>query len=153
MYDKTDWGNTIWYLFHTLIHKVDPDKFIHVINDFEFIIKNITANLPCPECAKDASEIVKKINFSNITKKDELKLLLFNFHNKINLKLKKDTFDFSNLDNKYDKANFKIIYNNFNIIFSQNTNNSKLMNTSFNRQILLNKINISINNIADNFTP
>tara|TARA_B100001741_G_C16129064_1_gene403654 strand:- start:120 stop:581 length:462 start_codon:yes stop_codon:yes gene_type:complete len=151
MYDKTDWGNTIWYLFHTLIHNVDSEKFINVVKDFEYVIKNVTANLPCPECAKEATDIIKKLNFSNITKKDELKLLLFNFHNKINLKLKKNTFDLSDLDNKYEKANFKIIHNNFNLIFSQNTNNNKLMNNSFNRNFLLKNINNSINNIVNNF--
>ena len=44
---------------------------------------------------------------------EELKLLLFNFHNHVNRKLKKPIFEKSELDDKYSKANFRAIYNNF----------------------------------------
>ena len=43
-------------------------------------------------------------------------LLLFNFHNHVNRKLKKPVFELSELDNKYSKANINALYNNFFII-------------------------------------
>tara|TARA_B100000424_G_C22912132_1_gene485267 strand:- start:527 stop:988 length:462 start_codon:yes stop_codon:yes gene_type:complete len=150
-FDKTTWGNTVWYLFHTLIHKIKESDFNEVKNDFIFVIKTISSNLPCPECSEDAKIQLNKINFDNINSKEELKLLLFNYHNYVNKKLNKPIFDFSQVNDKYSKANIRIIYNNFFIIFSSNSNIPQLMNISFHRKNNLPKIRIALDKIIAKF--
>ena len=135
--DNKTWGNNIWYLFHTIAHKIKESSFLEIKDDLIFILQNICSHLPCPECSKDATDKLNKINFANLSNKNDYKILIFNFHNNINKKLNKPLFELSKLDEKYEKANINIIYHNFNLIFSQNTNRPQLMSSSFHRQHIL----------------
>ena len=146
-FDKTIWGNTVWYLFHSLIYKIKESHFNEVKDDFIYVVKTICANLPCPECSADANNELNKVQFDNINSKEEVKLLLFNFHNHVNKKLNKPIFKLSQLDDKYSKANIKVIYNNFFIIFASNSNTPQLMSASFHRQYNLPKIKIALDKI------
>jgi hypothetical protein len=137
---KEIWGNNVWNLFHTIAHKIKEDRFEFHKNNIIYILENICNTLPCPECSKDASDMLKKVNFSQINTKNDFKLLIFNFHNAINAKLNKPQFDFNELDNRYIKANIDILYNNINIIFTSNTNIPQLMTSSFHRNLLFPKI-------------
>ena len=150
-FDKTLWGNTVWYLFHTLAYKIKDTNFNEVKNDMVYVIKTISSNLPCPDCSQDANIQLNKVNFDNISSKEELKLLLFNFHNHVNRKLGKPNFEISQLDDKYSKANFNKIYNNFFIIFGSNSNTPQLMSASFHRQHNLPKIKIALDKIITKF--
>jgi len=145
-FNKEIWGNTIWYLFHTIAHKIKENEFNNIKKDIIFLIKIICSTLPCPECSKDATDILNKINMDNISSKKELKSFLYNFHNYINKKLNKPIFLETDLDSKYSKGNIYNLYNNFYIIYSSNTNIPQLMNSSFQRQYNLPKIK----NILDN---
>ena len=139
-FPKEVWGATVWNLFHTIADKIKEDKFEFHKNNLIYILENICNTLPCPECSKDATNMLKKVDFAHINNKAEFKLLIFNFHNAINTKLKKPLFDFNELDSKYSKANIDIIYNNLNIIYSSNTNIPQLMSSSFHRHHLFPKI-------------
>lgn len=136
-FDNKTWGNNIWYLFHTIAHKIKDSSFIDIKEDLIFIVKNICSNLPCPECGKDALEKLNRVNFNSITCKQEFKVLLFNFHNSINKKLNKPLFELNDLDEKYEKANIQALYHNFTIIYSHNSNVPQLMSASFHRQYIL----------------
>lgn len=137
---KEIWGNNVWNLFHTIAHKIKEERFEFHKNNIIYILENICNTLPCPECSKDASDMLKKVNFSQINTKNDFKLLIFNFHNAINAKLNKPQFDFNELDNRYSKANIDILYTNINIIFTSNTNIPQLMTSSFHRNLLFPKI-------------
>jgi hypothetical protein len=137
---KEIWGNNVWNLFHTIAHKIKEDRFEFHKHNIIYILENICNTLPCPDCSKDASDMLKKVNFSQINTKNDFKLLIFNFHNAINTKLNKPLFDFNELDNRYSKANIDILYTNINIIFTSNTNIPQLMTSSFHRNILFPKI-------------
>jgi len=139
-FSKEIWGSSVWNLFHTIAHKIKEERFEFHKNNIIYILENICATLPCPECSKDATEMLKKVNFSQINTKNDFKLLIFNFHNAINAKLNKPQFDFNELDNRYSKANIDILYNNINIIYTSNTNIPQLMTSSFHRNLLFPKI-------------
>ena len=111
-FSKEIWGNNIWYLFHSLAHKIREEKFDAHKNNLIFIIKTVCNTLPCPECSKDATAMLDKVDFNNIKNKNDFKILLFNFHNAINAKLNKPMFSYSSLDNKYNNVNFDALYNN-----------------------------------------
>ena len=150
-FDKIIWGNTVWFLFHTLAHKIKESDFNELKNDIIYLVKTVSTNLPCPECSQDAANELNKVKFDNINSKEELKLLLFNFHNYVNRKLKKPIFELSQLDNKYSKANIKVIYRNFFIIFASNSNTPQLMSATFHRQHNLPKIKITLDKIISKF--
>ena len=136
------WGNTIWFLFHSILYKINQDDFLKVKKDIIFVIINVCNNLPCPECREDASNVLKKINLDNINDKNELEKFIFNFHNHVNKKLNKKEFKFEDLK-IYEKANINGIIHNFNLIY----NVPQLMSESFHRTYILPKINEAIKNI------
>jgi hypothetical protein len=139
-FSKEIWGSSVWNLFHAIAHKIKEDKFLFHKSNIIYIIENICNTLPCPDCSKDATAMLKKVDFAQINSKADFKLLMFNFHNAINTKLKKPLFDFNELDDKYSKANIDAIYNNLNIIYTSNSNVPQLMSSSFHRHHLFPKI-------------
>jgi hypothetical protein len=109
---KMKWGEPTWFLFHTLAHKIKDEYFLQVRTELLNNIYAICANLPCPTCAAHAMEYMKSINFNTIRTKHELKIMLFNFHNTVNLKKGFALFPYEQLDEKYANAvTYKIIYN------------------------------------------
>ena len=141
------WGNNIWYLFHTISYKIKEESFVIIKNDLIEIFKNICKNLPCPDCSKDAMNIIGKINFNNVNTKEDFKLMLFNFHNYVNRKLKKKEFKYEDFDNKYKNANIISLIHNFNIIFNSKASNPHMISSSFLRKQELPKINILLNKL------
>jgi hypothetical protein len=150
-FDKSTWGNAIWYLFHTLANNIKETEFLSVKNELIYVIKTVSANLPCPECSQDAVIKLGRVNFDNIKTKQEFKLLLFNFHNQVNVKLRKPVYQIAELDEKYSKANISSIYKNFFIIFSANINIPQLMIGSFHRKNNIPKIRSALDKIIANF--
>tara|TARA_B100000780_G_scaffold85409_1_gene58588 strand:- start:7243 stop:7704 length:462 start_codon:yes stop_codon:yes gene_type:complete len=146
-FDKNVWGNATWYLFHTLAYKIKESDFPELKNDIIYIVKTIATNLPCPDCSQDAANQLSKVQFDNISNKEELKLLLFNFHNYVNRKLGKSNFEISQLDDKYSNANINAIYNNFFKIYNSNSNTPQLMSASFHRKYNIPKIKIALDRI------
>jgi hypothetical protein len=150
-FDKSTWGNATWYLFHTLANNIKETEFLSVKNELVYVIKTVSANLPCPECSHDAVIKLGGVNFDNIKTKQEFKLLLFNFHNQVNVKLRKPVYQIAELDEKYSKANITAIYKNFFIIFSANINIPQLMIGSFHRKNNIPKIRSALDKIIANF--
>lgn len=148
-YSKEVWGNNIWYLFHSIAHKIKESEFSNVKNDLSYLLNTISSNLPCPECSADAVSVLNKVNFNNISSKEEFKKFVFNFHNHVNKKLNKPLFEYEKLDEKYKDANIKALYHNFNIIFTSNSNIPQLMSASFHRQQTMPKINFVLNSLLD----
>ena len=64
------WGPAVWTLFHTLAEKIDENAYPHLVNSLFNVIVRICKFLPCPECAKDASNFLAKINIKEINKKE-----------------------------------------------------------------------------------
>lgn len=93
------WGPTTWMLFHTLAEKIKEEHFSTYRNIILKFIINICSCLPCPTCREDATNFFKKLNLNFIKTKNDLKLFLYNFHNRINKKTFKPIKDISILDN------------------------------------------------------
>ena len=99
------WGPHVWTFLHCFCEKLNNNFFN--LNKMEIIIfiKTIMFNLPCPLCSNDTIIKFKMVNYKKIKTKDELKMLIFYYHNNVNKKLKKK------------KANIEILekYKNYNI--------------------------------------
>ena len=129
------WGPPIWTLFHTLIEKINPNAYPFVIGSMFNMIVRICKFLPCPECSKDATNFLAKINLSDYKTKLEFKNMFYLFHNWVNSKKRKPLFNYGNI-NQYANRNLILVINNF--ISKYNTKgNMNLLTDSFNRGFVI----------------
>jgi hypothetical protein len=150
---KIEWGEPIWFLFHTLAHKVKDAAFLKVKTELLNIIFLICTNLPCPDCANHATRYLQGINFDAISTKDQLKDMLFNFHNSVNMKKGVSVFPRDQLDTKYDAAITVNIVNNFYHNFDKSSNIQKMAANGFHRTRTIQKMKGWIANNANCFNP
>lgn len=117
------WGSSVWYLFHSLAEKISEEGYNNLKNELCNLIQTICFNLPCIECAKHATEYTKKtLNAKLLPTKDHLKIYLFNFHNSVNERLKKQSFN--NYD-MYKQSNLKLIFQNFKLHYLRYRDHSR----------------------------
>ena len=112
------WGEPTWFFLHTIAEKVKPESFAIVRSDLLKNIYNVCTNLPCPYCAKHAKTHLDSINFSRISSKEELKMMLYTFHNVVNAKKNYPIFPREELDAKYSLANTRKIFTHFIVHFN-----------------------------------
>lgn len=106
------WGEPTWFLFHTLAEKIKPEYYSEIQKELLNIIYTICSNLPCPNCAKHATDYLNAMNFNTLTTKDSLRIMLYNFHNAVNRRKGFPEFPYEELSKKYSTANtVNIIYN------------------------------------------
>lgn len=146
---KQEWGNITWLLFHTLAEKVNETNFEKNRDTILSVIIQITNILPCPHCAEDGSSILRTINYPNVKTKDNLKKLLFIFHNKVNLKLNKPLFLEEDLS-KYKNTNTVNVINTFIKKFFNRKYNEQLLMHSFQTQLVKHKVITSLNSLILN---
>lgn len=107
------WGEPTWLLFHTLAEKVKPEKFAMIRTELLNTIYTICTTLPCPECAKHATKYMNSINFNAVQTKEQLKDVLFTFHNEVNKRKNYPLFPRTMLESKYAATNTVIVIQNF----------------------------------------
>lgn len=130
------WGEPTWFLFHTLAEKVKDEYFDEISSQLFNFIKQICNNLPCPECAQHASQYINGVNFDAIRNKNQLKILLFTFHNTINNRKNYDKFDYTDID-KYGSAITINIIKNFFYHFGKKHYSVRLDVSGNHRSIIL----------------
>lgn len=133
---KMKWGEPTWFLFHTLAEKVKPEYFSLVKTELLNNIYAICKNLPCPNCASHATQYLNGINFNTIRTKEDLKLMLFNFHNAVNEKKGLPIFYLVDLNEKYSKAVTLNIINNFIMHFRDKHKSIRMISDDLYRQRL-----------------
>jgi hypothetical protein len=140
------WGPPIWIFFHSLIEKIKDENFSDVRIPVINFIRQISSNLPCPDCSNHATLFFSKVNFNFIKTKDDLRQLLYVFHNMVNKRKNKKPFSISGLQS-YQNVNLIEIYNKFIEVY-KTTGNMKLLADNFQRQIIVKNLKIwLINNI------
>lgn len=110
------WGPHIWNFLHCFCEKIDEQFFINNKKSVFVFIKNILFNLPCPICSSDSRIQFQKVNIDIIKTKEELKNLLFYYHNYVNKKLKKKEKS-KNVLNVYRGYNIQKCYKNFQLVY------------------------------------
>lgn len=130
---KLEWGEPIWTFFHTLAQKILPEHYELKSRELFDIIKLICNNLPCPICTEHATKYLNKINFFSLKTKDDLKLMLFQFHNEVNTRKKYSQFPLSELDSKYERAITINVINNFLLSYRKKSRNLQMIATEMNK--------------------
>lgn len=134
------WGPPIWYFFHTLAEQIKDDKFNEIFIQLFSYIKRICRCLPCPDCSNHATHFLSKVNPVGIRCKQDLKNVMFFFHNTVNKRKSKPIFDVNNLS-QYSNTPIIVAYNNFVAVF-KTKGNMKLLADSFQRQLLLKEFRV-----------
>jgi hypothetical protein len=145
------WGPAVWTLFHTLVEKLNPNAYNKIAGSFFAMIVQICRVLPCPECSRDASGFLAKINLNNYKTKDEFKNMIYLFHNWVNAKKRKPLYNYAYLQ-KYAHMNLGFVINDF--ISKYNTKgNMKLLAETFQRSFVIRNFKAWINGFGRAFVP
>jgi Erv1 / Alr family len=134
------WGPPTWLMLHTLAEKVKEDSFPLVRKELLNIILMICLHLPCPTCAGHATEYLDKIKLDRITNKEQLKEMLFTFHNTVNKRKQYELFPLEELDSKYSSAVTANILQNFIFYYGQRYITNRLSVDGFHRKILIQRL-------------
>lgn len=134
---KMKWGEPTWFLFHTLAEKVKDEQFVQIRDDLLNKIKTICMNLPCPDCANHATKYINGLNFNTIQTKQDLKLMLFQFHNAVNTRKNVPLYPLDQLDSKYSRANTVKIIENFMFYFQDKHFSIRMIANDFHRSRLV----------------
>jgi len=110
------WGPHIWNFLHCFCEKIKEEFFISNKESVFIFLNNILFNLPCPICSHDSRLQFGKVNINIIKTKNDLKNLLFYYHNYVNNKLRKKKKNINCL-NVYKKYNIHKCYKNFQLVF------------------------------------
>lgn len=145
------WGESIWFLFHTLACKVKQEDFAQIRVELLNNIYAICSNLPCPACATHATEYMNKINYNKVQTKEDLKMLLFTFHNEVNKRKSFPIFSYSDLDEKYSKANTVNIIQNFMQHFQDKHKSIRMIANDFHRTRLVSVLKVWFNKNIQHF--
>ena len=129
------WGPPIWTFFHKLAENINENHYNKLKNQLFFYIKRICSLLPCPECSKDATLFLAKIDINKLGHKNDFKKLIYIFHNYVNVKKRKRVFNYSHID-VYKKYNIIQCFNKFMSVYNTN-GNMNLLTESFQRKLLI----------------
>jgi hypothetical protein len=142
---KSVWGPATWSMLHCLVLKIKDDA--NNIEDIKILIRSICDNLPCPYCASHAISIIQKSNFSKIQDILSLRVFVFQLHNKVNEKLKKPQFDYSQHLEKYKTYKIVDVINTF-IATYNNNSGVTMMLYSFHKKQVINQVKIYFKTFA-----
>jgi hypothetical protein len=145
----SQWGPPTWIFIHTLAEKIKDTSFDIIGKSLIYNIIQICNLLPCPECSQHAKEFWQKVNLATIKTKNDLKNVLFVFHNTVNRRRKQPIYKYENLE-YYKSRNVVETYN----AFARNFNtygNMNLITDSFHRTRLLYNLKKWITNNITHF--
>lgn len=144
------WGFDTWRFLHTMSEKIKEENYETEKVKILSIIKSICNTLPCPDCKSHAVTFMKKITIKNIPNKQNLQILLLNFHNEVNKRLKKEIQSNEILET-YKSNNLIEIIHTFVKVYSRPVHNNRLMMDSLNRNFLMKEILKYFNSNIDKF--
>ena len=151
---KVKWGPAVWFALHTLAEKVKEESFSKIREPLLKWIYNICTHLPCPDCSMHAKSYLDAVNFNTILCKQDLKRMLFDFHNSVNLRKGYSQFAIEELDAKYSNAVTFNILQNFVSFFEDRKHRSvKLIATDLHRALMSNEFKKWMNENIQYFDP
>ena len=133
---KSVWGPATWTMLHCLVLKLKDDAPIQTINSVKTIISNICDNLPCPYCSSHARSLLQKSNFNKIADILSLRVFIFEFHNKVNERLKKPIMDYSTHLEKYKNSKLVDVVNTFISVFNNNSGTTMMLYSFHKKQTI-----------------
>ena len=138
---KAVWGPATWKLLHCMVLKVDnlePNQLI----DLKNAIMRIVSNLPCPYCTSHALSNIASSNFKMINNINDLKLFMFQFHNKVNQQVNKKLITYEEHVPLYCNLNMEQVLQDFLNVYQKQIGGVTMMLYAFHRkQMLIDVVN------------
>ena len=145
------WGNACWFLFHTLAVKLKPERTDLVPKILSLVI-NVCKNLPCPDCSQHATATLNSLRYNQIKTRDQLMLVLWQFHNMVNKRRKVEFFSLDEYNKKYSNALFDPIVSNFiRVMKGKFPTNERGMLHSMQRSIMVDDVASFVSNNRQGF--
>jgi len=145
------WGEPTWFLFHTLAEKIKPEYYADIRIELLNLIYTVCSNLPCPTCAKHATDYLNAMNFNSLLTKESLQIMLYNFHNEVNRRKGFSEFPFDQLTAKYSTANTVNIIHNFMPYFEDKVGGMRLIADNLHRSRVALQLRAWFNKNIGNF--
>jgi len=151
---KVKWGPAVWFALHTMAEKVKEESFSQIRLSLLKWVYTICTHLPCPDCSAHAKTYLDGIHFNIIQSKQDLKRMVFDFHNSVNASKGYALFAWEELDAKYSVAVTANIMLNFVSFFEDRKHRSvKLIATDLHRALLSNEFKKWFNENLQHFNP
>jgi hypothetical protein len=99
------WGEPIWTFFHALAEQVVG--YAECRADLARILREMSASLPCPECAAHATAYLSRVNWAALNTRDDLRQMLCAYHNSVNARKGRAQFDAADLAARYGNVNMR----------------------------------------------
>jgi translation elongation factor EF-4 len=147
----TEWTHATWNLFHCIPEKIKKEDFNYMKSEIIHYIKGICNRLPCPECAHHASMYMNNINPNNIKTSEDLKNIIFVFHNSVNKKTKKKIYDQDVLQQYKSMKLHKVLNEFFETFNSSSKGNFTFMSENYNRKIFTDTFLVFMRNNFNRF--
>lgn len=136
MSPPTVWGPAVWALIHKLSTSIRDEQFQTIFPECFSFICRICAVLPCPECSRDATDLLRRINVQTIKSKQDFINVMGEFHNKVNAKKGKPLYPIEGIVGAMESKLFRVVIQDF--IQKYNTNGiMTLMADAFQRKKVL----------------
>lgn len=132
--DRMTWGAPTWTFFHVLPEKLTDKKFINNKDGIIRLITTICSNLPCPSCSQHARQYMQKVNFNAVNTVEDLRKMLYIFHNSVNERKKYAKFEYDDLTAKYSNLDFNQVANQFMFHFQKKVYAINLIAQQISRQ-------------------
>jgi hypothetical protein len=151
---KSVWGPATWKLLHCMVLNANNDIQPSQLIDLKNIILRIVSNLPCPYCTSHAINHISKSNFNNIQNINDLRVFIFQFHNKVNQQLNKKLITYEEHNDIMCKLNFKQVIIDFINIYQSKNAGVTMMLYNFHRKLMVQdmykyfKLNSKVFNLA-----
>ena len=98
------WGPYFWKTFHFTAfgYPKTPEETDKLV--YKKFYTGFAKILPCDKCTKDAQEMMKNINWEKIlSSRESLIRWTYDFHNKVNVKLNKESPTFEDFSSNFKK--------------------------------------------------
>ena len=137
---KMSWGEPTWNVLHVLAEKVKDEEFPKIRVELLEVIYSICSNLPCPDCANHASMYLNDIRYKNIQTKEQLKNMLWTFHNTVNKKKDFPQFPRDQLETKYAAYPLIPVLHAFMVKFQDKHRSIRMIADDFHRSKIADKL-------------
>lgn len=128
------WGPSTWFFLHALCEKINESHYLLVKDALWNNIKELCANLPCPDCSQHATSYLSKI--STPPTKIHLIHLMYLFHNDVNQRNGKPQFPAERLP-QYRNIPLSLLFSIYKkAIYHQQYNPKLMMHKMRSRQFL-----------------
>jgi hypothetical protein len=132
------WGMPTWIFMHTLLAKMPDSQYVPAETLGQ--IKALCSVLPCPDCAMHATQYLAKVEPKHVPTREAFKLLLWRFHNHVNLRTRKPVFAVEGLA-IYETLSLQIVYQVFLREFTKKQNIPRLFMDSMMRARIVDQFN------------